>query len=135
MTGTIGILNVGAGDTKLVFDKNNPAERIRAARIVKDMLGRGYALLIEVKSKGKTEYRRALDFDENTCEYIIADLDPVEAAKTDAAEELEHGQSITAETNDSPGTGKAEPKLKRGRKTRVSADSANGVAVARSAGG
>ena len=32
--GEIGILNVGAGDTKLTFDKNNPAERIRSARIV-----------------------------------------------------------------------------------------------------
>lgn len=139
MNGTIGILNVGAGDTKLVFDKNNPAERIRAARIVKDMLRRGYALLIEIKSKGKTEYRRALDFDENTCEYIIADFDPVEAAKTDAAEELEHGQSITAEANDSPGTGAAQPTVKpgarRGRKGRVPAHAANGVAVARSAGG
>lgn len=135
MSGSIGILNVGAGDTKLVFDKNNPAERIRAARIVKDMLRRGYALLIEVKSKGKTEYRRALDFDENTCEYIIADFDPVEAAKADAEEEKERGQSIAAEENDSQSARPPGPKLKRGRKARVSADSANGVAVARSAGG
>ena len=49
--GQIGILNVGAGDTKLTFDKNNPAECIRSARIVTDMLRRGYALLIEVTDK------------------------------------------------------------------------------------
>lgn len=39
--GQIGILNVGAGDTKLTFDKNNPAERIRSARIAHLMLMRG----------------------------------------------------------------------------------------------
>lgn len=69
MTGTVGILNVGAGDTKLTFDKSNPAECIRAARIVKDMLRRGYALLIEVKVGRKTTTRRVYDFDEAHCEY------------------------------------------------------------------
>ena len=49
--GQIGVLNVGAGDTKLSFDKNNPAEMIRSARIVTDMLRRGYALLVEVTDK------------------------------------------------------------------------------------
>ena len=35
--GKVNILNVGAGDLELSFDPNNPAERIRAARIVKDL--------------------------------------------------------------------------------------------------
>jgi len=39
--GEVAILSVGEGDTKLTFDKNNPAETIRAARIVGDMLRRG----------------------------------------------------------------------------------------------
>ena len=51
--GSIAILNVGAGDTRLSFDKANPAEAIRAARIVKDMLRRGYALLVEVERDGQ----------------------------------------------------------------------------------
>jgi len=74
MTGQIGILNVGAGDTKLSFDKNNPAERERAKRIVQDMLKRGYAILVEVgkADDGEQIYRRAKDFDPETCEYIIA---------------------------------------------------------------
>ncbi|MEO8391171.1 hypothetical protein [Polaromonas sp.] len=38
--GSVGILNVGDGDTKLSFDPKNPAERIRAARIVRDMIRR-----------------------------------------------------------------------------------------------
>jgi hypothetical protein len=91
----IGILNVGAGDTKLVFDKNNPAECIRAARIVKDMLRRGYALLVDV-GEGKTQ--RVLDFDETQCEYIIADLDPVAAEAADR-EEQEHGEGSTAKAS------------------------------------
>lgn len=56
-TGSVGILNVGTGDIRLAFDKNNPAECIRAARIVKDMLRRGFALLVEVEP-GK--YRRRM---------------------------------------------------------------------------
>jgi hypothetical protein len=51
MSATVGILNVGTGDTKLVFDKDDPAECIRAARIVADMLRRGYALLVEAAQR------------------------------------------------------------------------------------
>lgn len=132
---TIGILNVGAGDTKLTFDKNNPAERIRAARIVKDMLRRGYALLIEVgqNEDGSPKYTRALDFDENTCEYIIADFDPVAAAEHDESEK-EHGKERPNEATEAP---QAITK-RRGRKPKVRAvpaESATGVAVARTAGG
>ncbi len=132
---SIGILNVGAGDTKLSFDKNNPAERIRAARIVKDMLRRGYALLIEIgkNDDGSPKYTRALDFDENTCEYIIADFDPVAAAEHDESEK-EDGQECPRKTAEAPQAG---PK-KRGRKPKVRsvpAESATGVAVARTAGG
>ena len=42
MAGTLEILNVGAGDVVITFDKTNPAEQIRAKRIIKDMLKRGY---------------------------------------------------------------------------------------------
>lgn len=140
MSAQLGILNVGAGDTKLVFDKNNPAESIRAARIVKDMLRRGYALLVEFKTAdGRADYRRVHDFDENTCEYIIADFDPVEASNADLSEERNHGEGRTTEANDTPSTGAPEPARKRGgkraAKIRVAAESASGVAVARSAGG
>lgn len=72
----LSILNVGAGDTKITFDPNNISERIRS----KDMLRRGYALLVEVERDGEKKWERAVDFDETKCEYIIADFDPVEAA-------------------------------------------------------
>lgn len=134
MKGQIGILNVGAGDTKLVFDKNNPAECIRAARIVKDMLRRGYALLVDV-GKGKT--RRVLDFDDTKFEYIIADFDPVTAEAADR-EEQEHGKERT-QPGAAAGTGTAAAaKRKPGRpvtRRSIAATGASGVAVARTAGG
>lgn len=140
MTGQIGILNVGAGDTKLSFDKSNPAERIRAARIVTDMLRRGYALLIEVPGRrGKpATTQRVYEFREDTCEYIIADLDPVAAAEADA-KEIEDGKGGTDETNNAkiPAEPSAVPPTGgRGRPRRaVAAESVRGVAVGRTAGG
>src|SRR4029079_19543671 len=93
MTGTVAILNVGTGDTKLTFDKSNPAECIRAARIIKDMLRRGYALLVELPPKNegdKPTYQRVTDFREDTYEYIIADLEPERAA----ADERVAGENV-----------------------------------------
>lgn len=112
MSGAVAILNVGAGDTKLSFDPSNPKEVARAAKIVKDMLRRGFCLLIEV---GKDEkgplYRRALDFDEKTTEYIIAgDPEDVEPSRP------------------SKRKGIATPR-------RIPAGRTNAVAVARTAGG
>lgn len=131
MAGTIGILNVGAGDTKLVFDRNNPAECIRAARIVRDMLRRGYALLVETgeaDKDGRPIYRRATDFDENTCEYIIADFDPVMAAQADEDEA----------DADTPAAPRPEGRTKKGRPKgsfRLDAAKTKAVAVAHTAGG
>lgn len=155
--GELGILNVGAGDVKVTFDKNNPAEVIRGSRIVKDMLRRGYALLVEVDRDGQKRFERAIDFDENTAEYIIADFDPVTAAierkkERDAAiqtierelskplgelvgpkeQESEHGKVGSHESN-AQATGTAKPG-RRGRRS-ISASSTRAVAVGRSAGG
>lgn len=67
MVGTVAILNVSAGDTKLTFDPKMPAEVARAAKVVKDMLRRGFALLVEVGHDDKGPlYRRVHDFDADT---------------------------------------------------------------------
>lgn len=143
MFGEVGILNVGCGDTKIVFDPNNPQDMIRAARIVKDMLRRGYALLVTVPNEsdpnGKPIYRRATDFDEKTCEYIIADFDPL------ASKEKEEYSESTEATNDeevpattipaSDTTAAAEVAGKRRKGRRIKATESHSVAVARSAGG
>lgn len=131
--GTVGILNVGAGDTKLSFDPSNPAERIRAARIVRDMLRRGYALLIEVERNGVKKFERALEFDEAVCEYVIADFDPVVAQEEDRNEQ-EAGE---APSNAEAGAAtEAAPRRRPGRpKKSVPAESTRAVAVARISGG
>ena len=138
--GTLGVLNVGAGDTKLTFDKDNPMERARSARIVTDMLKRGYVLFIETgkNAAGNPTYQRVLQFREDVCEYIIADLD------TPAAEEP-HSHEQSRETPSREGSEEAGapiasanvPPAKRGGRPRkaVAAEKATGVAVARSAGG
>lgn len=111
----IGILNVGAGDTKLVFDPSKPEEMKKAATIVRDMLRRGYAILVEGEDAyGKTAFVRAHDFDETKCEYIIADTPQPES---------EDGRV---------------PKKEDGRRTRwrrVPATGTRGVSVGRTAGG
>ena len=131
--GSVAILNVGDGDTKLSFDPSNPAERIRAARIVRDMLRRGYALLIEVEVDGRKVFQRATDFKEDVCEYVIADFDPLQAAEADVKEA--HDQ----QNESSPAPGKATPggapKRGRPRKVSVPAETARAVVVAPVAGG
>ena len=139
MTGKVGILNVGAGDTKLVFDPENPADMIRAARIVKDMIRRGYALLVDTgvkDGKGRPLYRRAKDFDESKCEYIIADFDPTIAAEEDQKND-DSAEQTTTSSGPAPGAQDDTPR-RRGPKPgtrRVKAQDVNVVAVSRSAGG
>ena len=127
MNGQIGILNVGAGDTKLVFDPTNPMECARSARIVRDMLKRGYVLFIKIGER----YQRALDFDEAHCEYIIADLDAPPITRDD--DDGEQGR----EAPDTEGAAKDAPaKQKRGRASkRIEAGKVQAIAVPRSAGG
>lgn len=120
MTGTLAILSVGVGDTKLTFDPKKPAEVRKAAKIVKDMLRKGFVLLVEV---GKNEkgpiYQRALDFDENTAEYIIA------------------GEAHEPEQTAAPSRSRAGKKARGSTSARVRypAVSTNAVSVARTAGG
>lgn len=134
--GTVGILNVGHGDTKLSFDKDNPAECIRAARIVRDMLRRGYALLIE-QPPGSKKYVRVHEFKDDTFEYIIADFDPVTAQKADAAEQAETPpEERTDESPAAPQDGTSATETRQPRRIRaVHASTTRAVAVGRSAGG
>lgn len=125
--GTLSILNVYEGDVKITFDTDNAAEAIRARRIISDMIRRGYALLIEVEGA----YQRAIDFDEKVGEYIIADFDPSYRPNTQSEGE-ENGKENPQETEEEA------PKIRsqRGRpRRRIPMESAEAVAVARSAGG
>lgn len=152
--GAVAVLNVGAGDIRLSFDPTNMAERIRAKRIVQDMLRGGYALLVEVEKDGVKAFQRALSFDEERCEYIVADYDPTQGGLASArAEQIEKTHRdlgppepglkdaiVEARTLCACGCGKP---VKPGRKwvhghhgrKRVPAEKTRAVAVSRSAGG
>lgn len=124
MQGQLGILNVGAGDTKLTFDRSNPVERDRACRIVTDMLKRGYAILVQIgEEDGDPIYRRARGFDPETAEYIIADAPAIDTPAVSPQQE-----------DQEPAKDKATPR-RRTRNKRVPAEGASAVAVGRTAGG
>ncbi len=80
--------------------------------------------------------RRALDFDENTYEYIIADLDPLQAAAADQ-QEAASGQATPKEEAVSAAAPEPAPPAPKGRggRKRVPVEGARAVAVARTAGG
>jgi hypothetical protein len=130
----VGILNVGCGDTKLSFDPKNPADCIRAARIVKDMLRRGFALIVEVEENGVKVNRRVHDFDETKCEYIIADFDPLVAADVDnqGRQDEETNSTEAAPASDEVAAAKGSS---RKQKRRIPARGAKAVAVPHIAGG
>lgn len=115
------ILNVGAGDTKLSFDPKNKAERKHAAKVVTDMLNRGYAILVEAgqDGDGETLYRRVTAFDEKTCEYLIVGLP----------------EDMVDETAEAAPRRKAPKTRKAATTRRIRAEGSRAVAVARTAGG
>jgi hypothetical protein len=116
--GTLSVLSTSEGDIKVVFNKENLAETIRAKRIIQDMLRRGYALLVEVDGA----YQRAVDFDESKGEYIIADI--VAPEEKDVSEDEDERKEASKNT----------PKAKVSRR-RIKMEDANATGVARSAGG
>jgi hypothetical protein len=120
MAGEIGILNVGAGDTKLSFDPSKPDEVKRACSILTDMIARGYAILVEIGQDEKGPmYRRATAFDPKTAEYIIA------------------GAPENLEVQNVKGPSTPAPRRRKGKaaETRIAAASTTAVAVARTSGG
>lgn len=129
MSGELGILNVGAGDTKLSFDPTKPADCERAAAVVMDMLTRGYAIMVQVgEREGKPLYMRAESFDPATCEYLIVGLPDQSEDYSDvvAPNDQPHAQLSQAAT---------EARRRRSRRGRISANNTHGVAVAPIAGG
>jgi hypothetical protein len=124
MLGELAILNVGAGDTKLTFNPDNPAEVERSGGIVRDMIRRGFVLLVEIGRNEKGPiYQRAHDFDPETCEYIVA-------GSATPEESNEQAEQIAAP----PAKGRAPARRKAGAR-RIPAATSRAVAVARTSGG
>jgi hypothetical protein len=121
-SGTLEVLNCGEGHLELKFKADDPVETARAARIVADMLRRGYALFVEGEGKKLT---RVEQFDEKRGVYIIADgPDPTVISPEGAPEEL--SKQIEAAVG---------RKLSGKPRKEVPMHEAKAVAVGRSAGG
>lgn len=106
----LAILNVGAGDLRINFDKDDPADADRAKTMIGDMLKRGYAIFVEVD--GKLEPVEA--FDAEKFEYVI-------------------GEVKGLKTKNKPGP---KPNVPKGRgKRTVNAKTSKATAVPRSGGG
>jgi hypothetical protein len=69
MTGSLSVLNVGAGDIEVRFNPHQPEETTRAIRMLKDMQARGYAILVK---QDDGSYVRAEGIDEQHGLYIIS---------------------------------------------------------------
>ena len=130
MSGELAILNVGDGDTKLVFDGDDPAEIEKNSAIVTDMIRRGFVLLIEVgRNDSGPIYQRAKGFDPATREYIIAGSVYDEEQPSEEAAEEPRTTSRPRKTPAAPRSRKRAPDV------RVPAAGARAVGVSRTAGG
>ena len=66
------VLNVGEGDLKVSFDKNNAQERTNAKKMIEDLMRQGFAIMVEVGRNEKGPiYQRAVKFDYKTEEYLV----------------------------------------------------------------
>jgi hypothetical protein len=68
MTGSLSVLNVGAGDIEVVFNQHDHGELARAIAMLKDMAARGYAILVRLEDGS---YTRARHIDPERGRYII----------------------------------------------------------------
>lgn len=111
MTGSLSVLNCGAGDIEVRFNQHQPEEVERAISMLKDMQRQGYAILVK---NDDGSYSRAVEIDAARGLYVISG-DP---ASTEDVTPIEPTQK------------------KRGRARRTAPiASSHAVGVARSAGG
>lgn len=111
-TGSLAVLNTGAGDIIVTFNDHDDAETDKAIAMLVEMQQRGYAILVRQEDG---TYTRAVAIDRATKSYVVVPPAP-EAAPDAAGEPAE------------------KPRRSRGRR-RVAVKGATAVAVARSAGG
>lgn len=129
--GSLCVLNVGAGDVRLSFNHHDKSEKAKALRMLKDMIRRGYAVLIQLEDGS---YTRAIEVDATRGTYVIQEPD------SDVVIDVEREQKALP-----PATGldevplkkrRGRPPGKRGAQRRhVPIATSHAVGVARSAGG
>lgn len=112
-TGSLSVLNVGAGDIEVTFNQHSPTERAKAIKMLTDMQARGYAILVR---DAEGNYQRAVEFDAARGRYII---------------QVPEDQPLPADAEE------VSPPRRRGRPRKVSVpmETMHATGVARSAGG
>jgi hypothetical protein len=128
-TGSLVILNVGAGDIELRFNHDQPEEVTRAIAMLRDMQRRGYVILVK---QADGSYARAIDIDASAAAYVISGSpsDPVATPDT----RLDAG--VPLPDADPSGLAAGLRHLKRrGRPRRQPIVDSHAVGVGRSAGG
>lgn len=68
MTGSLSILNTGAGDIVVTFEDHDDAEVEKAIAMLEDMQKRGYAIMVRLDDG---TYTRATAIDRATKSYIV----------------------------------------------------------------
>lgn len=119
-TGNLCVLNVGAGDIKLVFNNQDKHEAAKAIRMLEQMLERGYLIAVEL-SDGS--YTRAERIDASRGRYVIT-LPEDAQAPPDAEPEPRKRRGRPPKVH-----GKA------GKRVSVPIQTSRATGVARSAGG
>lgn len=79
----LDVLNCGLGHLSINFDKEKPEEVDRAKKVIQDMLGRGYTIVIETYNQdtNKVETHKVDRFDPKNDHYIITEPDEREPTK------------------------------------------------------
>ncbi len=139
MTGSLCVLNVGAGDIEVRFNPHDAAEAAKAIRMLTDMMARGYAVLVRDEDGA---YTRAVALDAARGRYVIMLPSADVAAETPLPADAElHTCKCGCGKKIAPGKtwAKGHHNRKPGSRGRVKASvpvtKRHAVGVARSAGG
>jgi hypothetical protein len=128
MTGSLCILNAGAGDIELKWNQHDDAERSKAVRLLTEMQRRGYAILVR---EGDGSYSRAIEIDATRGVYILQA--PALPAGEVVDAEVVHPKALPPATGVDDGP--ALPGKRRRSRREVPIGNAHAVGIGRSAGG
>lgn len=142
--GSLTILNTGAGDIQITYDKEDEADVLRALTMLQDMQRRGYAILLKVA--GEEGWVRADRIDVERREYVYTVERTASAASATVevsvrmpapgAAEPEEAEEAAAEPEEpAPRRGGRRGRKASTEEQRAPVGKTHAVGVARSAGG
>lgn len=124
-TGSLAVLNTGAGDIHIAFNNADEAETARAIAMLQDMQQRGYAVMVR---RPDGTYTRAVSIDAETSSYVV--LPPAVPATEPTADDACDAPPIPSKRR-----GRPRGSTRASARERLPIASSTAVTVARSAGG